>query len=198
MDGQYETTVSVWIREHLDPDQMVVDQNSLAPRAKPAGERLRSWTMYYLYNARAKTILVPAGLPVSRNLSMAVSSAVDADGLRVHYTPPADFVGGDSFTYTVDDFMTETVNVEVIRRVRDDQFRVDAEDGPQVLPVLINDLFGADYTGTGQITEVTPPSAGGTVTIAHDGQSIVYAPPVNFFGTDHNSPTLLMGHLRQK
>ena len=25
VDGQYETTVSVWIREHLDPDQMVVD-----------------------------------------------------------------------------------------------------------------------------------------------------------------------------
>jgi len=182
VDGQYETTVSVWIREHLDPDQMVVDQNSLAQAISPLVNDFDP--DYYYLQCKSQDY------PGARRITGVTQSqhggilTLGDDGLRVHYTPPADFVGGDSFTYTVDDFMTETVNVEVIRRVRDDQFRVDAEDGPQVLPVLINDLFGADYTGTGQITEVIPPSAGGTVTIAHDGQSIVYAPPVNFFGTD--------------
>ncbi|MCH2130982.1 MAG: beta-propeller domain-containing protein, partial [Pirellulaceae bacterium] len=182
VDGQYETTVSVWIREHLDPDQMVVDQNSPAQSLDPLVNDFDP-DMYYV---QCKS----QDYPGARLITGVTQSehggivTVDADGFQVHYTPPADFVGSDSFTYTVDDFMTETVNVEVIRRVRDDQFRVDAEDGPQVLAVLVNDLFGADYTGTGQITDITLPSSGGTVTIAHDGQSIVYAPPVNFVGTD--------------
>ena len=90
---------------------------------------------------------------------------IAADGRSVHYQPPADFYGHDSFTYTVDGFMTARSSVEVIRRVRDDQFRVDAADGPQALPVLVNDLFGANYSGPGQITAVTATSAGGTATI---------------------------------
>ena len=43
--------------------------------------------------------------------------------------------------------MTATVTVDVIRRVRDDQFRVDASDGPQVLPVLVNDPFRRQLFG---------------------------------------------------
>ena len=182
VDGQYDTTVSVWITDHLDRDQMVVDQNSLAQELSPLVNDFDP-DMYYV---QCKSQDYPGarlitGVTQSQHGGIVT---VGNNGLRVHYTPPADFVGGDSFTYTVDDFMTETVNVEVIRRVRDDQFRVDAEDGPQVLPVLVNDLFGADYSGTGQVTDITPPSAGGTATIADDGQSIVYAPPVNFVGTD--------------
>ena len=109
---------------------------------------------------------------------------IAADGRSVNYQPPADFYGHDSFTYTVDGFMTGTVSVEVIRRVRDDTFRVDAADGPQTLPVLANDLFGANYSGPGQITGVTATAAGGTATIGNNGHAIVYTPPAGFVGTD--------------
>ncbi|HEX2476692.1 MAG TPA: beta-propeller domain-containing protein, partial [Lacipirellulaceae bacterium] len=109
---------------------------------------------------------------------------IAADGRSVNYEPLDDFHGTDTFAYTVDGFMTATVSVEVIRRVRDDEFRVDAADGPQTLPVLVNDLFGANYSGPGHVTGVTATSGGGTATIGADGRSIVYTPRAGFVGID--------------
>ena len=182
VDGQYNTTVSVWIPDHLDPDQMVVDQNSLTQALSPLVNDFEP-DQYYV-QCKSQDYSGDRLITSATQSQHGGIVSVGQNGLAVYYTPPADFVGSDSFTYTVDDFMTETVNVEVIRRVRDDQFRVDAEDGPQVLPVLVNDLLGADYTGTGQVTGVTVPSAGGTATISKEGQVIVYSPPDNFVGTD--------------
>ena len=73
--------------------------------------------------------------------------------------PAADFVGTDRFSYTVDGIMQADVTVNVIRRVRDDQYRV-APGATEELRVLVNDLFGADYRGGSKITAVTPSAAG--------------------------------------
>ena len=182
VDGQYEADVWVWIHDHLDADHMVVDQNSaaqeldmLANDFDPDPYYVECQSQHYP-GARAITSATPSEHGGVVTLA--------ANGQSVHYTPPVDFFGADSFTYTVDDFMTETVNVEVIRRVRDDLFRVDAADGTQALPVLVNDLFGADYAGVGQITHITATSAGGIAVISDDGRSIVYTPPGDFTGTD--------------
>jgi uncharacterized secreted protein with C-terminal beta-propeller domain len=109
---------------------------------------------------------------------------ISANGRNLHYQPAVDFHGEDFFTYTVDGYTTAGVAVEVIRRVRDDQFRVDAEDGQQRLPVLVNDLFGANYARPGQISGVSATTAGGTVSIGDDGHSILYTPASGFVGTD--------------
>lgn len=181
VDGVYQATASISISGHLRSDQFVVDQNS-APTSFdvltndfPDSHYYQSCPSHLYPGARALTGVTEseAGGEVS----------IDPHNGEVRYRPPEDFLGTDRFTYTVDDFMTTTVAVEVIRRVRDDRFRVDGVDGPQTLPVLANDLFGADYAGPGIITDVTT-AAGGAISIVEDGQALRYAPDAGFVGTE--------------
>jgi uncharacterized secreted protein with C-terminal beta-propeller domain len=177
VDGQYQGTVSVWIENVARDDHAVVDENSHSNDIEVFGNDF--YINYPPYSYAGPRILT--GVTQSANGG---TVTIGADGHTVRYQPPADFAGQDTFTYTVDNFMTATVSVDVIRRVRDDQFRVDAADGPQVLPLLVNDPFGADYSGPGQITAVTTAAHGATVAISADGHSVVYTPPAGFVGTD--------------
>ncbi|HJQ78772.1 MAG TPA: Ig-like domain-containing protein, partial [Lacipirellulaceae bacterium] len=174
VDGKYETTVSVWIHNVVNADSFVVDQNSATNRLDVlANDFQASYYPYYFYPG-------PKLITGVTQSAHGGTVTIAADGRSVSYEPPDDFHGGDSFTYTVDGFMTATVSVEIIRRVRDDQFRVDAADGPQALPVLVNDLFGANYAGPQHITAVTATSAGGAATIGAGGRLIVYTPAAGF------------------
>jgi uncharacterized secreted protein with C-terminal beta-propeller domain len=177
VDGQYEATVSVWVRNVVNSDSFVVDQNSAATQFDVLVNDFYLQYPYYFY----------PGPKLITGVTQSVHGGtvtIAADDRSVNYEPAEDYYGPDSFTYTVDGFMTATVSVEVIRRVRDDQFRVDAADGPQALPVLVNDLFGANYSGPQHVTGVTTTSAGGAATIGADGRSIVYTPRAGFVGTD--------------
>jgi uncharacterized secreted protein with C-terminal beta-propeller domain len=182
VDGEYEANVSIWFPNFLGADQFVVDQNA-------SSQQLDVMTNDFLPSspyARFKS----QDYPGPRLITSASQSqhggvvTITDDGRSVNYQPPSDYHGNNSFTYTVDGFMTATTTVEVIRRVRDDQFRVDVVDGQTELPVLVNDLLGADYLGPGQITAVTGTAAGGLATISADGRSILYSPPTGFVGTD--------------
>jgi uncharacterized secreted protein with C-terminal beta-propeller domain len=177
VDGKYESTVSVYIRNVVFADQVVVDQNSPARQVDVLANDFH--LQYPTYSYPGPRIITGVTQSVHGG-----TVTIAADKKSVYYEPPTDYFGPDSFTYTVDGFMTATVSMEVIRRVRDDQFRVDAADGPQTLPVLVNDLFGANYSGPGHITAVTATSAGGTATIGADGRSVVYTPAAGFVGTD--------------
>ena len=184
VDGKYEATVRVSFYDCLDSDLFVIDQNSTNVVLTPLENDFAYWNDGYGNRRHA-----PYSGP--RLISSATAEqgtvTVAADGKTLIYTPTADFVGQDKITYTVDGVMQETVQVQVIRRVRDDQYYVEADSNENVLPVLVNDLFGADYTGAGLITSVTATQAGGTVTISEDGKSIYYTPPTNgegFTGED--------------
>lgn len=182
VDDKYEATVSVWIPNHLDPDRFVVDQNAPSQSLDVMANDFTPDPSYVEF--KSQDYPGPRRITSARESQEGGVVTVATDGLSVYYEPPEDFYGADSFTYTVDGFMTTTATVQVIRRVRDDQFRVDAVDGPTALPVLVNDLFGADYVGPGQITAVTAPSAGGTATISADGRSILFTPESGFVGSD--------------
>lgn len=108
---------------------------------------------------------------------------IGEDHQSINYTPNADFVGNDFFSYTVDGLWTESITMNVVRRVRDDQFRVEPGSTNQ-LDVLPNDLFGADYKGAQRITGVTESEAGAAVSISEGRDSIIYTPPVGFTGED--------------
>ncbi|MGI9455637.1 MAG: Ig-like domain-containing protein, partial [Aeoliella sp.] len=181
VDDQYEAEASVRLTGHLASDLLVVDQNSAAESHGVLGNDFQRVTTYHCPSSHYLGPRLITGVTQSVNGG---TVTIAEDGKSVSYTPPADFLGRDRFTYTVDEFMSETVSVEVIRRVRDDSFRVDSADGTQSLPVLVNDLFGADYTGTGAITHVTATSRGGTVVIGENGQSIEYTPADDFVGVD--------------
>jgi len=111
---------------------------------------------------------------------------------KIRYTPKADYVGDDSFTYTVSDgnggTATATVFVTVVN-VNDAPVAVDdtgsvSEDGSVTIAVLANDSdidVGIDTAETMTISDLQPGSNGATKL---EGNTVVYTPKANFFGTD--------------
>ncbi|MBM4092230.1 MAG: hypothetical protein FJ276_22805, partial [Planctomycetes bacterium] len=180
VDGQYEATVHVGMRSYLNPDSLVADQNSRQVRLAPLENDFSDqyWMTWQCGAYPGHRRITSVG-PTDHGGTVSIE-----DGTWLRYTPPVDFVGTDHFVYVVDGVMQADVNVHVIRRVRDDAYRVDPNSADNRLFVLVNDLFGADYSGAGRITGVTRTAAGGTVTIAGDGGSIAYTPPANFEGRD--------------
>jgi uncharacterized secreted protein with C-terminal beta-propeller domain len=182
VDGKYTSEGSVYIQGHLQGDSITVDQNSdgrsfhVMANDFPSDYRWNQTCRVQAYRGNRKISSV--GLSQKGGIV-----SVGDDGTSVVYRPPADFLGIDTFTYSVDDVMQASVTVNVFRRVRDDQFRV----GPsqqRSLPVLVNDMFGADYRGAARITSVTPTSAAATVSISADGKSVLYTPADGFSGND--------------
>ncbi len=104
------------------------------------------------------------------------------------YTPATDFVGSDSFTYTIDDGRggqaTATVSVEVIQANRppvanDNQFEVEQDSVDNIFDVLAND---SDPDGDPlTIVELTQPTHGQAEI---SGDVILYTPDPGFFGAD--------------
>lgn len=181
VDGQYTATLNVTLRGQLNGDFEVVGQNSATQSFAVMGNDFKNTHYAYCPSYNYLGARVITGVTQSAEGG---TVTLAADGRTVNYTPAEDFYGQDSFTYTVDGMMTATVNVEVIRRVRDDVFRVDSADGATQLPVLVNDLFGADYTGPGIVTDVTTSGAGASVAINAAGTSITYTPAAGFAGVD--------------
>ena len=105
-------------------------------------------------------------------------------GDRVEYTPAVDFVGTDSFTYTIDQFFSSQVTVHVIRRAADDTVRVSPDSQLNELNVRANDVLGADYLDAGLITHVSESTGGAQLQVSDDGRNILYSPPNGFVGRD--------------
>ncbi len=110
------------------------------------------------------------------------------------YTPATDFIGSDSFTYTIDDGRggqdTATVNVEVVQANRppvanDNQFEVERDSVDNVFDVLAND---SDPDGDPlTIVEVSQPDNGEAVI---SGDVILYTPTPGFVGADSFTYTI--------
>ncbi len=174
VDGKYTENVSVYFYNYLRGDDFPVDQNSNKNVLYPLTNDFRG-SVYYSGPRQITSVGTP---------EQGGTVSISEDGKSVIYTPAADFAGTDRFTYTVDGMMRQTVEVPVVRRVRDDVYRVEPDSAGSALTVLVNDMFGANYTGAGRITGVTATDAGAAVAVASDGGSIQYTPPAGFSGED--------------
>lgn len=128
---------------------------------------------------------------------------IAADKLRLIYTPADDFVGNETFTYTIDDGTGITATAMVTVQVgdvndpptaSDDEFDIDEDDEPTPLTVLANDSAAPDTGETLTITAVGETSADGTVTIAENKLSLIYTPAANFSGVDTFTYTISDGN----
>ena len=186
VDGKYQALVTVSFYNCLWSDSFVVDQNSSNSVLTPLNNDFVTW----------KGVDWSQQLPYTGQRIITAATAqggavtIAADGKSLIYSPARDFSGTDKIVYTVDGIMQETITVQVIRRVRDDVFHVERGSWHNFLPVLINDLFGADYKGAGLITNITQTEAGGIIAISADGKSIRYTPPAGFKGTDRFTYTV--------
>ncbi|MBL4761455.1 MAG: tandem-95 repeat protein, partial [Gammaproteobacteria bacterium] len=114
------------------------------------------------------------------------------------YTPNTDFVGSDSFTYTISDSEgavsnTATVTLNVFDPANLPEAQADSattdEDTAVVIDVLVND---SDPDGSLDLTSVTvnvAPNNGVTSVDAATGE-VTYTPTANFNGTDTFSYTV--------
>ncbi len=113
-------------------------------------------------------------------------------GARVAYTPPAAFLGDDTFTYDISDGNGGTaqagVTVTVVPdnsppTINDDALAVNEDSVNNDLDVLANDSTAPDVGETLTIESVGATSNGGTVVI-NGGTSLTYTPVADFFGTE--------------
>ena len=188
VDDKYTSTVRVSIRGHLTYDWAVTDQNSDPISINVLSNDFQRDGRY----EKCKSVLYRGDrliTDVSAQSEQGGTVTLAPNGRTVNYEPPVDYVGADSFTYEVDGIMQSSVTVNVIRRVRDDLYRV-APGESQDLDVRVNDLFGGDYRGAQKITDVTDSQLGAQVQIADDGESILYSAPADVSGTDRLTYTI--------
>jgi len=197
LDGKYKGTAGIWLSPSSSPmaDTLVVDQNSSAEldlASNDFSQRNSVWRNGAIVTCdpyrgprRIDAITPPAHGKVHRL----------PDGHSIRYEPDPDFVGSDSFSYAVDGMFVTPVTVQVVRWVRDDEFRVPVGSQDNSLSVLVNDLFG-NYTGARKITGLAGQTRG-KLAVADDGQSIVYSPPSGFIGEEEFS-YLVDGRLKAR
>ncbi len=146
--------------------------------------------------------IVAGGFTQPANGTVTLSGSGD-----VLYTPDPDFIGEDSFTYTItdddpDDPRTATATVVVVvSNVNDDptanddtDLRVTENTTENTLDLLANDSIAPDVNETLTITGVSNITAGATVEVAADGLSVLYTPVADFLGTDTFTYTISDGN----
>ncbi len=116
---------------------------------------------------------------------------IASNGQSILYSPPAQFVGQDVFTYTYEnaggerDIATVVVDVRLVFAdplAIDDSFNAATNAVAIPLNVLANDIEGPG--GALSILSATQPDKGGQITIGPGGKSLLYTPPRGFGGTE--------------
>jgi len=143
----------------------------------------------------AETLSVTAVSPGSAGGTITVGSS----GLTVRYTPAANFLGTETFTYTLSDGRggtdTATVSVSVTPQnppptAVPDTFTVVEDAALATFDVLANDTTD-DPTETLSVSAVGGSQVGSTFTVTPGGQSVSYRPASNFNGQEVLTYTLL-------
>ncbi len=118
--------------------------------------------------------------------------SIATDGKTLLYSPALNFVGQDTFTYTIQNQngseSTATVTIQTTG-VNDPPVAVNdsfnAQENTEInLDVLANDNSGPDLNETLTISAVTQGNRGGTITIINNGQQIRYKPAAGVVGTE--------------
>ena len=160
-------------------------------------------------DTQVTTVNVLANDTLVDNAIIGVFDATSANSIQVNviangdgtfaYTPPPNFNGSDSFSYTLIDNQGDTSSATatvIVTAVNDvpvanaDSFTV-AEDGTLNGDVLTDNGNGADNPGD-EPSSVAPGSTStgnGSLTLSSDG-TFIYTPNPNFNGTDSFSYTL--------
>ncbi|WP_413166581.1 Ig-like domain-containing protein [Capilliphycus salinus ALCB114379] len=113
------------------------------------------------------------------------------EGQALVYTPPQEFVGTDTFTYTINDGQGGTDTATVTINVTDSQLKPEAVDDRATtqqntevsINVVANDIDPEnDPLNINSFDQTS--ANGGTVAASEDGQSLVYTPASGFIGVD--------------
>jgi cyclophilin family peptidyl-prolyl cis-trans isomerase len=153
-----------------------------------------------------ETLSVDTVDPISAQDGTVVRASI---GLGILYTPASNFIGRDTFTYSIRDTQgavstTATVTVNVVElndppTANDDSFpaagTIILEDSTDIeLNVLANDSTAPDVGEVLTITGASTPASGGVVTLINNATALQYSPAANFFGQDTFTYTVTDGN----
>ncbi len=116
---------------------------------------------------------------------------INDDSMTLSYTPNAEYVGTDTFSYLIDDGYGGTSSALVKVHVGNilaplalpDEYTFIEDSTNNSLDLLSNDVLGADDLPI-HISTVGEGSHGGVLSISADKQSVLYTPALNFFGQE--------------
>jgi hypothetical protein len=149
-----------------------------------------------LIDVLANDIPSEDGDPMMDSVGNPMSGTAVITDTFILYTPALDFVGTDTFTYTITDgVVTDTAVVTVtvqplIAPTAVDDAAQTQEDEPILINVLANDLPGS--SGDPTLDSVSEPMNG---TAVISGTFILYTPNLDFAGTDTFTYTITDGVL---
>ncbi|PKN82774.1 MAG: hypothetical protein CVU47_01710 [Chloroflexi bacterium HGW-Chloroflexi-9] len=185
VDGVAGTTATLWTDLDTGTDLITLGQTLYG--AGGAGDELRQLTVFPV--ALGATELgdihtaISAAVP-NVAFTQPSNGTVTLSGNTFTYTPALNFLGTDTFTYTVSDgrggIATGTVTVTVEATIVAGDDAPETRAGSQVeVNVLDNDT--APVGGSLAIVSVTQPSNGQAII---NGLQVVYIPELGFTGTD--------------
>jgi len=179
VDGEFETTLNVLIENPVRNDSATVDANSRDFLIDVLdndyyNDAFRYQTRHYIVDRVTSVTRSEAGGSVS----------ISESGREVSYTPPTDFVGTDTFTYTADGKFEATVTMYVREggTLSRDNLKVFQGTENNRLDVLANDFLGNGYTGERIITSVQQVE-GADISITVDGKHILFTPTADQYST---------------
>lgn len=176
VDGLYSSFVSIDYPKTLESDEYEVIQNTGTHEFRVLSND-PFWPTYQL----------PKQITAVSESRLGTLEIAD-DGKSILYTPNDDMSGWDSFTYVVDDTYESYASVIVHRPVQDDRFEIDFNSTGQHFNVTANDVYHSRNDGRrdiiDRVTGVGVSEAGAEVSIAADGQSIIYSAVEGFSGND--------------
>jgi hypothetical protein len=132
--------------------------------------------------------------------------SISPDGQHLLYRGPEDFEGYDLFEYRIEDDAGSSasalvrVTVESIAHdpvASNDSFQVEGDEDAVELDVLENDSNAPDDNDQLQITQVSNPSEGGTVSIGEGSDLLLYQPVADFSGQETFTYMIINDHGRQ-
>ena len=149
-------------------------------------------------------LAVPTGRTLSvTNVSGTSNATVSInEDQQIVYTPNANFVGTDVFTYEIadneGDTSSATVTVEVVNvnddpTANNDNITVDEDSSTVEIAVLNNDSSSPDTGETLTVTEVSQPQ-NGSAQVTATGSAVTYTPNANFSGSDTFTYTISDGN----
>ena len=206
---QAVATVTVQVTEVNDPPVVV---NDVYNGQNAVEEDSSGVTLNVLQNDLAATN-PDAGAPLETLRITAVGAGssggtvtIGSSGANVVYKPAANFVGTETFTYTVSDraatgglTATATATVTVTAKndnptAVNDTVTADEDSSNNVFDVLANDSSTPDTGETLTITAVGTGNRGGQVTIVEAGKKVQYTPAANIFGAETFTYTISDGN----
>ncbi len=120
------------------------------------------------------------------------AAVITGDGSSISYTPAAEFVGVETFTYVVSDGDLEDVATVTVTVAPSDNAPTAVDDAYE----LAEDAVSADFVVLSNdsrdvddqdfvLDSVGVPDQGGQATVSADGTQLTYTPALNFNGVEH-------------